>query len=113
MAEALRDSNGYDGELVKELIGRHEEIESEIESEKGAFMAKCKNLRKGQAEILTEGKARGIPKAALKNVIGARKLQRKLDAIREELDGDDADNFDLLAEAFEGTPFGDYFRQRF
>jgi uncharacterized protein (UPF0335 family) len=93
------NSNGYDPQTVKGLISRIEECEAEILREHMTYMGKVKELREDIGEILEEGKSKGIPRKALKLVIKTRKKQAELEAIREDLEGDEQDSYDLLRHA--------------
>jgi len=91
--------NGYPPEIVKGFIGRIEECEAEIMREHMAYMGKVKELREDIGEILEEAKTKGIPRKALRLVVKTRKKQAELERIREDLEGDEQDQYDLIQHA--------------
>lgn len=102
-------TNGYDAEKAKGFIARIEEIEAEKESARGVYMSKCRELKSDQDDVFEEANDAGIPTKILKRVVNTRKLERKVDAIREKLDQDDQDAFDNLRHALgdlDETPLG-------
>ena len=98
MADAI-PSNGYPKGKVTDYVKRFENVEEEIASAKGVFMRKCAKLRKDQADILDEAKSNGIPRKALRKVLKARRLERDAEAVREDLETEEQDQFDLLRHA--------------
>jgi uncharacterized protein (UPF0335 family) len=96
MTGSAQTSNGFDTEKTKSFVNRVEEIEREIDSERGSFMAKCKALRDDINDVLEEAKEAGLPRKALRKVLQSRKLERKVEAIREDLESEDQDSFDLI-----------------
>lgn len=92
-------TNGFDSQKTKSYVDRIENIEAEIASERGKFMARCKELRKDISDVLDEAKSDGIPKKALRAVIKTRAIQAKIENIREDLEGEDQDNYDLIRHA--------------
>ena len=100
MAEAQPGtSNGYDPKVVKGYVGRIEELDQEIVREHMAYMGRVKEIKEDQKEIYDEAKAKGIPKKALRLNVKRRELEKKIDGIREDLEGDEQDDYDLLAHA--------------
>jgi uncharacterized protein (UPF0335 family) len=102
-------TNGYDPAKVQEFVGRIENLHNDIASEKGSFMQICKDIHSDINLVFDEAKEAGIPKKALKKVITARALEAKAAAVREALEGEDQDSFDLLRHALgdlADTPLG-------
>jgi uncharacterized protein (UPF0335 family) len=79
-------SNGFDPEVLNSLAERIENVEAEGESDKGAYMQRCKARNEDIADIVEEGKARGIPPKPFKKALRARKLSKKIEALRADLD---------------------------
>ena len=96
MATADVPSNGYPKGKVQDFVKRIENVEEEIASAKGIFMRKVGKLREDQKDVYEEAKGAGIPRKALRKVIKVRKLESDAEAVREELEGDEIDQFDLL-----------------
>lgn len=114
MAKRARKSgvaghNTADPELVRDVTSRLNEIDDEIASEKGKFMAFCKRKAGDRKDILTEAKARGINVRALKVEIKAGKLEAKANGLRADLDPDDQHDAEAIRKAigeFGDTPLG-------
>jgi uncharacterized protein (UPF0335 family) len=83
-------------------------VHEELESERGTYMAKCKDLRADIKNIVKEAKDEGVNTKALKGVVEARRLQGKIDDIPTDFDLDESAQYDILAQAFGGTEFGDH-----
>lgn len=94
------------------FLERIERIEEEKESEKGAFMERCKAFGEDIKEIYGEAKQDGITVKALKGIVKRRKLEKKIDAIDDAMDLDEQAQFAALALAFAGTPFGEHAKKR-
>lgn len=108
-ADAANISNGYDGEKLKAYIGKIEGYFADMDSEKGAYMRRCKSIRESIAVVYEEAKALGIPKKVLKAHVDLRKLEGKKEDIVAKLDGDDAETFEMMADAlgdFATLPLG-------
>jgi uncharacterized protein (UPF0335 family) len=84
---------------VKSYVARIEECKGEIERKHMAYMGEIKEIRSDIADIFTEAKDNGLPRKALKLVIKTREKQAELEAIREDLEGDELDQYDLLRHA--------------
>lgn len=92
-------SNGYPKGKVQDYVKRFENVEEEIATAKGSFMRRVGKFRQDQADILEEAKSNGIPRKALRKVLKARKLERDAEAVREDLETEEQDQFDLLRHA--------------
>lgn len=103
-------SNGYNAEKVKNYVERIEALHADIASIMGAALNECKQVHGDIKIVLDEAKdSDGIPKKALRKVIKARSLERKAAEVRDDLDGDDQDSFDLIRHALGDlgdTPLG-------
>jgi uncharacterized protein (UPF0335 family) len=91
--------NGFDPDIAKGFVDRIENLHGDLASEKGEFMARCKVIQADIKEVLTEAKNAGIPKKPLKSLVKQRKLERDIENIRTDLEGDDQDSFDQLVMA--------------
>lgn len=88
--------NGFDPAKAEAFIKRVERIEADIGKEKSDYMNTCKALREDIKNVLNEAKDAGLPKAAMKAVLKARTLERKLEEAREDLDPDMQDTYDNI-----------------
>jgi Uncharacterized protein conserved in bacteria (DUF2312). len=98
-SDAARISNGYDGEKVRAYVSKIEGYFADMESEKGAYMRRCKSIRESIDVVYEEAKALGIPKKVLKAHVDLRKLEGKKEAIVAKLQDDDAETFEVIADA--------------
>jgi uncharacterized protein (UPF0335 family) len=87
-----------------------EEIDEELDSEKGAYMSRCQALRHQRKDVFGAAKDDGIAVKPLKAIVKRRKLERRIEALALDFDEnvDELAQYSALAEAFAGTPFGDF-----
>ena len=85
-----------------------EEIDDEMVTEKDAYMATCRTLRSKRKAVFGEAKSAGIAVQPLKAIVKRRKLESKIAELPSEFDVDESAQYEALAEAFAGTPFGDF-----
>jgi hypothetical protein len=62
-------------------------------------MNRARQIRDSIARVLVEAKDAGIPKKEFKLVIRTRALENKLEAIREDLEPDEAETYDAIRTA--------------
>lgn len=101
--------NGYDPEKVKGYVSRIQNLHADLASRQSEYMTDCKVIRGDIKEVLDEAKDAGIPKKELRRVIRRLELEGKIEDLRDELEGDEQDNYDLLLDAlgkFSDTPLG-------
>lgn len=99
--EAIR-GNGFDPEKVKSFKQRIENLYGDMATAQSEYMTECKVIRGDIKEVLDEAKGEGIPKKEFKKVIEACRLANKIENIRNDLEGDEQDNYDLLMTAIGG-----------
>lgn len=103
-------TNGFDPDVLSSIVNRIEDVFDDLLSERGSYMVKCKSLREDIANLYDEAKARGIPPKSLKKAVKARDLNRKIEALREDLDLVDRDTYDQIRHALGDlaeTPLGE------
>lgn len=88
--------NGYDPEAVKAFVSRVENLNGDLATEKSEFMTRCKVIHGDVSLVYDEAKGAGIPKKELKKAIKRRALLASVERIREELEGDQQDNYDKI-----------------
>lgn len=83
--------------LVKEFVGRIENLHADLEKEKSAYMLACKALREDIRAVLEEAQEKGLPKKPLKAIVKQRALEKKVAACRDDLDDiDHLSAFDIM-----------------
>lgn len=93
-------TNGPNPERTKECVDRIENLLAKKDGLHMDYMAECSVIAGDIKDIYTEAKsAWGIPTRALKTVIKSRIMERKLDALRNDLEGDDQESFDQIRHA--------------
>jgi uncharacterized protein (UPF0335 family) len=96
---AAAATNGFEPEKIKNFVATIEEIHEQLESEKGQYMKRCQSIRDDIKLVYDEAKDAGVPKKELKAVIKTRAKQRELDALREDLEADERDTYDMIRHA--------------
>lgn len=99
-----------DNSVEQRWVGEIERHFETLDSLRGSYMNECRQVRELIADCYARAKDAGLPKRALKAVIKTREMQRKIDALREDLceDGLDED-YDRIRTAlgdFADTPLG-------
>lgn len=106
-------SNVPDGEKVMSFVAKIENLDMDLASEKGKFMAECKLIQGDKKQVYSDAKAAGINKKALKGVVKQRALEREIKNIGDDLEGDDSDAFAALQLALEKLgPLGEAAMER-
>lgn len=111
MAEDTKPAttNGYDPEKTQSYVSRIENLHADLDSERGKYMAACRPVHDDIKEVYAEAKEEGFSARALKAVVKSRLLEKKAAAQRDDLDGEEVDNFDNIRLALgdlDGTPLG-------
>lgn len=103
-------TNAFDRKAVSGYVDRINNLMSDMESERGTFMAKCKSIRQDIAHVIAEAKDQhGIPKKEFKAVIRTRELEDKAARVRDELEAESQETFDQIRIALgdlEDLPLG-------
>ena len=107
---AAQHGNGFDPKRTKECVDRIESLAEKKQSLHMTYMQECAVINEDIGDIYEEAKsAWGIPKKALKTVIKVRATERKLEAMRDDLETDDQESFDQIRHALgdlADTPLG-------
>ncbi len=109
MARKANESNTPDDEDVKAAVRNIEERLSDLASERGVYMQKCKRIREGMANDYETAGNRGISKKLLKTIIKERELERRIDGLTLDLEPDERSEREMLVEKlgeFVNTPLG-------
>lgn len=92
-------TNGYPKEKVNGFVAEIETHLDEIEGLQIEYMNDCRKVREQITAIYKEAKEQGLPKKELRKVVKVRELERRADKVREDLEPDEQDRFDLLRHA--------------
>lgn len=103
MARILEGRNRANADEMASFIDKFEELEKEVLREKMAYMERCRRIREQQKDLLDDAKSQGLPKNVVKAVAKARELERKSQALMENLEDDQRQIFKDIREAL-----GDY-----
>lgn len=101
--------NGIDRDKVRNFVSEIEELAGQKMRKHMAYMAECAALNGDINAIYDAAKGEGVPKKALRKVIKTRELERKVEAIRDDLEGDDQESYDQIRHALgdlADTPLG-------
>ena len=91
--------NGLQPAIVQGFTDRIEALMSDLATEKGEYMQRCKVIRDDIAMVLTEAKDAGIPKKAFKAVIKTRELAARIDNLRDDLEPEQQETYDQIRHA--------------
>jgi uncharacterized protein (UPF0335 family) len=108
MAKRAKDEEGAsagtnvpDGEKILGFIERVENLEADIASETGEFMARVKVIKGDIKEVLKEAKESGLNKKALQAKLKERKHLAKAKEAGDELEGEASDAYAAYSAALD------------
>lgn len=81
------------------FLKRIESLLSDMDSAKGTYMAECKERREDIKSVYTEAKDAGVPVKALRGIVKARELDKKIKAIDDGFDIDEKAAYETLVDA--------------
>lgn len=88
-----------------EVTGAIAEIESgmaRLLSERGEYMRRCRGIREEITAVYDAAHDRGISKKLLKLIVQEREIERKIGKKHADLDPDELNELDMLANKAEG-----------
>lgn len=94
--------NRLSGSEQASFVDEFEKFEKEIESEKSAFMLKCKKIRDKQKELLDDAKSKGALKQVIKDAAKIRKKYREIRELMAEQEEDAEEDLDAVLKALGG-----------
>src|SRR5215510_10349190 len=97
---ASANGNGYDSQVVQNLVNKIEDYFVDLESERGTYMQKCRGIRESIAAVYEEADARGVPKKELRVMVKARGKLKSARQMLDDLESDQRETVEMLAEAF-------------
>jgi hypothetical protein len=91
----------YDFEpgLVQEILHKIDGFESDLASERGSSMSRCRSIRESISNVFKEAKARGIPTKELRSLVKIRKNEASNVQIYNDLEPDQQQILSMLATA--------------
>lgn len=92
-------SNGFDATILKRFVGEIEKHHDQIASYKGEHAQRVKSVQEMISDVYDRAKDAGIGKKQLKAVIRERDLTKKIEAIREDMEEEEAETFDQIKHA--------------
>lgn len=92
-------SNGFDAEVLKRFVGEIERHNAQILSYKGEHAQRIGSVKEMISDVYDRAKDAGIGKKQLKAVIRERDLTKKIEAIREDMEEEEAETFDQIKHA--------------
>jgi uncharacterized protein (UPF0335 family) len=93
---ARAPGNGYPATVVKGFVKEIETLEAEATDIRFKAMQKIEKIKEQQGDIYDAAKEKGIPRKALRTVIKVRQAEAKVEKLRNDLEEDEQDSFDLL-----------------
>lgn len=110
MAKEAKDNvNAPADEDVQAAVRNIEEHHSDLASERGTYMQRCKRIREAMANDYDTAGNRGISKKLLKKIIKERELERRIESLTDDLEPDERSELEMLVEKlgeFANTPLG-------
>jgi hypothetical protein len=102
-------SNEPSTEDVQDAVQSIEKLFGDLLSERMSYMSRCKIIRKMVADKYEYAADQGISKKALKVLIKERDLERKIEALSDDLEADERNEYEMLSEKlgdFGTSPLG-------
>lgn len=97
MAKSAAATNDFDPTIVNALLGKIDGFHDDLASERGSYMAKCRNIRDAIGDVFDEAKTKGIPTKELKVLVKIRLNERKNQELYNDLEGDQQETLARLA----------------
>jgi uncharacterized protein (UPF0335 family) len=85
--------------IAEPFVERIENVHKDLETLKGEYMQRCQARREDIKQIYTDAADNGVNRRALKGVVKARALQRKIDGIDDDFEPDEAAAYLELAKS--------------
>ncbi|MDC7784809.1 hypothetical protein PQJ75_00890 [Rhodoplanes sp. TEM] len=98
--EGTNEFTEFEPALVQDLVERIEECKGDLDSERGAYMKRCRDIRDRIAGVFQEADARGVPSRALKKFLKVRDQIAKARAVLDDLEPKHQETVHDIAKAF-------------
>jgi hypothetical protein len=89
-------SNQFDATVLKRFVGEIEKHHDQIASYKGEHAQRVKSVQEMISDVYDRAKDSGVPKRELKAVIKERALLKKIEALREDMEEEQAETYDQI-----------------
>ena len=89
-------TNGFDATVLKRFVGEIEKHHGQIASYKGEHAQRVKSVQEMISDVYDRAKDAGVPKRELKAVIKERVLLKRIEALREDLEEEQAETYDQI-----------------
>lgn len=97
MAKPATASNQFDPDVVNNLLGKIDGYDGDLDSERGSYMKKCRDIRERIAAVYEEAKAHGVPQKELRTLVKIRTHEKASKKLFLELEHDQQEALKLLA----------------
>jgi hypothetical protein len=97
MAKPATHNSDFDPAVVNALLGKIDSHDTDLLSERGSYMSKCRSIRESIQAVYDEAKAAGIPKKELSTLVKIRKNEAKNIKLFEDLENDQQHVLAMLA----------------
>lgn len=97
MAKPATASNQFDPDTVNALLGKIDGFHSDLDSERGSYMSRCRNIRESIKAVYDEGKAKGVPQKELRTLVKIRLHEAASQKLFQELEHDQQQTLAMLA----------------
>lgn len=115
MARQANEKNSPSEDDVQAAVSNIEQGHGELLREKGIYMQKCQQIRKGIANDYEQAADHGISKKLLKAIIKERELERRIAGLTDDFEPDEISEHQMLLDKlgdFANTPLGSAALQR-
>lgn len=99
--EQTENTNGYDPGEGKDVIDLFDDLDLKLAQTKQRHREEVKAISEERKDLLEKAKTDyGIPKQVMNALLNRRKLEKKIDGIADAFEGDYADDYELLVDAY-------------
>ena len=92
-------SNTPTSEDVQNAVRSIEQRYTELATERGAYMQRCRRIREDMSSNYDAAGLSGISKKLLQKIIKERELERKIAGLTDDLENDERMELEMLVEA--------------
>jgi hypothetical protein len=96
MQTGVADTNGFDRAVTESMLKEMDGLDEQLLSLKAEYMNACKGPRGDIADIFKAAKDKGLPMRAFRALVKNRRLDKRMSANVERLEGDDQAQYDAL-----------------